>query len=190
MRTALILSLLACASLSLPIWQLSSTLAWRPAAASVRTTWKLARVASKPNSYHSVWQRPRTFLHHCWTECPKKERCAILLSSAFLNLLLLTALIQGCASTEAGLQREQHIYDVSTNAVAHLQAIAHALPAPVATPMETILAIASAGLGIWNVHTHKTLKSLKNTNGAGQNCPQVSGGPPKAVQAGTPVTPA
>ena len=138
----------------------------------------------------ALWHRPRTFLHHCWTECPKKERCAILLSSAFLNLLLLTALIQGCASTEAGLQREQHIYDVSTNAVAHLQAIAHALPAPVATPMETILAIASAGLGIWNVHTHKTLKSLKNTNGAGQNCPQVSGGPPKAVQAGTPVTPA
>ena len=46
MRTALILSLLACASLSLPIWQLSRTLAWRPTAASVRTTWKLLPEAS------------------------------------------------------------------------------------------------------------------------------------------------
>jgi len=41
MRTALSLSLFACASLSLPIWQLSKTLAWRWMAARVRTTWKL-----------------------------------------------------------------------------------------------------------------------------------------------------
>ena len=68
----------------------------------------------------ALWHRPRTFLHHCWTECPKKERCAILLSSAFLNLLLLTALIQGCASTEAGLQREQHIYGCTAQFVGEL----------------------------------------------------------------------
>ena len=46
MRTALSLSLFACASLSLPIWQLSRTLAGRPAAASERTTWKLLPEAS------------------------------------------------------------------------------------------------------------------------------------------------
>src|SRR6266487_2723918 len=46
MRTALILSLLACASLSLPIWQLSRTSALRSMAARLRTTWKLLPEAS------------------------------------------------------------------------------------------------------------------------------------------------
>src|ERR1700689_983079 len=49
MRTALSLSLLAWASLSLPIWQLSSTRAWRPMARRVRTTWKLLPEASRTN---------------------------------------------------------------------------------------------------------------------------------------------
>ena len=69
MRTALILSLLACASLSWPKWRLSSTRAWRPMAASERTIWKLLPEASSSTRSSAVvcfWAQDRRRVIGTW----------------------------------------------------------------------------------------------------------------------------
>ena len=82
--------------------------------------------------------------------------------SAFLGLLFIAALHCGCATTRAGLTREQGIYTVSTNIVSGVQSFVPFLPAPVATPVEVLLGVASAALGAWNLHQQKSIKALRN----------------------------
>ena len=63
------------------------------------------------------WSHLTRFLRHCFTECPLHMRCSILVMSAFLNLLFITAIITSCSNTETGIAREQAIYTVSTSAL-------------------------------------------------------------------------
>jgi hypothetical protein len=90
-----------------------------------------------------------------------------------LILLLLVAVLaaicfaSGCATTEAGIQREERIYALATNVVAHAQQIAPSLPAPANTIAEAVLGAITLGLGAWNALQHKQIKKLKNgANGA------------------------
>jgi hypothetical protein len=49
---------------------------------------------------------------------------------AFFALLLAVALASRCATTPAGIVREERIYGLATNVVAHAQQIAPADPQP------------------------------------------------------------
>jgi hypothetical protein len=102
------------------------------------------------------------FLKHCLSDCPKSLKCGTLFASALLNLLLLSALLSGCATTKKGITEEQKVYSVATNVVAKVQAITPYLPAPIGTPVELALGAVSALLAGWNVHQQRTLKSLKS----------------------------
>ena len=106
-----------------------------------------------------------TFVSACFRECPFRHRCAIMAMSALLGLMFIVALHTGCASTSAGLNREQGIYRASTNVISGVQSLVPFMPAPVATPVEVILGIASAALGAWNLHQQKSIKALKNGSG-------------------------
>ena len=89
--------------------------------------------------------------------------------------LAMLTLPTGCASTSAGLAREQAVYRAGTNVVAQAESLLPFVPAPVATPVEVVLGLISAGLGAWNLHQQKSIKKLKNGgangNGNGKAAP-------------------
>jgi len=91
--------------------------------------------------------------------------------SILLGLMFLALLHMGCASTPAGFSREQGIYRASTNIVSGVQSLVPFMPAPVATPVEVLLGIASAALGAWNLHQQKSIKALKNGSGKSPPAP-------------------
>ena len=109
-----------------------------------------------------MFPKIKTFLSGCIRDCPFRVRCAIMAMSVLLAAMVLCTIHTGCASTQAGLSREQGIYRVSTNVVSGVQQIVPYLPAPVATPAEILLGAISAGLGAWNLHQQRALKKLKN----------------------------
>jgi hypothetical protein len=80
------------------------------------------------------------------------------------SILLLTAgslVLCSCAHTEKGLAREQLAYNVTSNAVAYLQPVAAAAPAPINTLLEGLLASGGALLALWASHIHRSVAELK-----------------------------
>ena len=82
---------------------------------------------------------------------------------AMVGALVLTS----CATSPAGIARENHIYDYATNIVAGIHAIAPALPQPVGGALEGLLALASAGLALWSTHLHRAVSALRNQSQVG-----------------------
>ena len=101
-------------------------------------------------------------LSSIWRETPRRLRVQIVLIGFVASLLALVCLASGCATTAAGLAREERIYGIATNVVAHAQQIAPALPAPINTVTEAVLAVLTAGLGAWNTIQHREIAKLKN----------------------------
>ena len=71
-----------------------------------------------------------------------------------------------CASTPAGLAREEKAYNATSNTVAFLQPIAAAAPAPFNTFLEGVLAAGGALLAFWASHLHRSVAELKIGNGS------------------------
>ena len=91
----------------------------------------------------------------------------ILLACSFALLVLAGSLaLSSCASTPAGLAREQTAYNVTSNAVAFVQPIAQSAPAPFNTLLEGVLAAGGALLALWASHLHRFVAELKNGNGS------------------------
>ena len=63
-------------------------------------------------------------------QTPRGIRVQILLIAFVACLLALACLASGCATTTAGLAREEPIYGIATNVVAHAQQIAPSLLTP------------------------------------------------------------
>ena len=86
---------------------------------------------------------------------------------AMVGALVLTS----CATSPAGIARENHIYDYATNIVAGIHAIAPALPQPVGGALEGLLALASAGLALWSTHLHRQVSALRGQSQVGSEPP-------------------
>jgi hypothetical protein len=91
---------------------------------------------------------------------------ALVILALLAIVLALVCLAVGCSTTQSGLDREQHLYSIATNAVAAVEKrVVPALPPPVASIAEPLLALAAAGLAAWNTWQHKQIRGLQN----GQN---------------------
>ena len=106
------------------------------------------------------------FIRNCWMECPKHEKCSLLIISALLNFAFALLLLHGCAATSQGVAREQKLYAAGTNVVGIAQQIAPFLPGPISAPLGAILGGVSAALAAWNVHQQRTLSALKKQSTA------------------------
>ena len=83
----------------------------------------------------------------------------------FLAVMVPSLAVGGCASTQAGLNREQKIYQVATNVVGIGQQVAPSLRQPLSSAVEFALGIATAALTAWNTHQQLAIRKLKNGNG-------------------------
>ena len=91
-----------------------------------------------------------------------------------LSIALVTVgalVLTSCATSPAGIARENHIYDYATNIVASIHAIAPALPQPVGGALEGLLALASAGLALWSTHLHRQVSALRGQSQVGSEPP-------------------
>jgi hypothetical protein len=80
-------------------------------------------------------------------------------------ILLLTAgslALSSCASTPEGVNREQHLYLATSNALVSLNTVAPALPQPVGGLVEGCLAIGGALMAVWASHLHRSVRTLQN----------------------------
>ena len=132
-----------------------------------------------------------TFARACYGDTLPATRHSLAASAIFLACIGLVSLSPSCATTPQGISREQVLYRVSTNAVGTITQILPFVPAPVATPVEILLGVASAALGAWNLHQQKTLRTLKNGFAAnGKNGPGNGGPAPLTAPAGCNAAPA
>jgi hypothetical protein len=72
-----------------------------------------------------------------------------------------------CAHTKEGLQREQRIYEGTSNAITVLQPVAQAAPAPINAILGSIFAGLSGLLAVWATHIQRSVKELQKPNGNG-----------------------
>jgi hypothetical protein len=98
---------------------------------------------------------------------------ALVIIALLAVVLALICLAAGCSTTQRGLEREQHLYSMGTNAVAVLERVVPVLPAPVNSIAEPLLALATAGLAAWNTWQHRQIRTLQN----GQNGKSVAVAP-------------
>ena len=112
-----------------------------------------------------------------WTESPRRLRVAVIFMACLSLGLLWLCMLPGCATTSAGIAREQAVYSTATNVVAKLTAAAPAIPAPYGTLATDILFVVSGLLAVWNTWQHKAITSLQN-------------GQAQAAAAATPAAPA
>ena len=92
-----------------------------------------------------------------------------------LSIGLVTAgalALSSCATSPSGVARELSVYSFATNAVATLKSVAPALPQPVGGALEGFLALASAGLALWQTHLHRAVSALRNQAADGSTPPQ------------------
>jgi hypothetical protein len=85
--------------------------------------------------------------------------------------------LSSCATSPAGLQREQSLFTVATNVVYAAQQVAPAVPPPERALIELLLGVATAGLAAWNTHLHRRLGQL-NGNGSALAPPPPPATPP------------
>ena len=115
--------------------------------------------------------------HNVW-----RQKRAYLIASAFTAVVVAGSLsLTSCAHTEAGLQREQAVYLVTSNAHQTLQQLVPYAPPPTNSILEGVLAAGGAVLALWATHLHRSLNDLRNggpqaTNGQG---PVPAGAKPK-----------
>jgi hypothetical protein len=107
-----------------------------------------------------------------------RARLSIAACAACLLSLVVFLPLSGCASTPAGLDREQALYQAGTNVVTTIHEIVPYLPAPAGTAVEGMLALATAALAAWNTHQHLQIRTLKNGNGNGTTVKSPTTGPP------------
>ena len=99
-------------------------------------------------------------------DTPPAIRTVTLIGLVFVILMFALCLTQGCASTPAGLSREQGLYRAATNTVASLTQFVPYVPAPLNSAAEVLLAATSAALTAWNANQHRRIKQLEaKTNG-------------------------
>ena len=84
----------------------------------------------------------------------------IFITAAGAGLLALSS----CATTPAGLQREQSVFNVATNIVHAAEQVAPAIPPPERALVELLLGVATAGLAAWNTHLHRRLGQLNRSS--------------------------
>jgi hypothetical protein len=104
-----------------------------------------------------------------WWDAPRMLRRAALLALLVLLMVALVILAGGCASSPAGLAREEAIYGWATNTVGQARQIVPYLPAPASNAVEVGLGIAAALLAAWNAAQHRAIQQLRNGNGANAN---------------------
>ena len=104
---------------------------------------------------------------------PTAVGVSLCIGLAMVGALVLTS----CATSPAGIARENHIYDYATNIVAGIHAIAPALPQPVGGALEGLLALASAGLALWSTHLHRQVSALRDQSQGGSEPPRLSACP-------------
>lgn len=120
-------------------------------------------------------------LARCYHDTSRDTRRAIAACLAYLLVVVITLFLISCASTPAGLHREQVIYSAGTNLVGYVQQLVPYTPAPVQLPIEALLACATAVLGAWNLHQQVAIRKLKNGNGGTKPLAQAaSPSPPTA----------
>lgn len=74
-------------------------------------------------------------------------------------LLLLT----GCASSPAGIRREQALFQAATNTVSVIDRyVVPVTPQPYRGAAELAVGLIGAGLAAWNLHQQKAIKALQN----------------------------
>ena len=106
--------------------------------------------------------------HNVW-----RQKRAYLIASAFTAVVVAGSLsLTSCAHTQAGLQREQAVYLVASNAHQTLQPLVPYAPPPANSILEGVLAAGGALLALWATHLHRSLNDLRNggpqaTNGQG-----------------------
>ncbi len=72
--------------------------------------------------------------------------------------------LSSCATSPAGLAREEGAIHSLSNAAVALRQGAVYLPQPAGGIVEALLAAATAGLAAWSAHLHNSVKTLKNGN--------------------------
>ena len=88
---------------------------------------------------------------------------AIIGACAFI--LLVTAglrVLTSCATTPAGIAREEQLYRVTTNAVGGIGSLAPYTAPPVSTLLEGVTAVGGALLAVWASHLHRSVRALEN----------------------------
>ena len=92
-----------------------------------------------------------------------RQKRVYVIASAFTAAVLAGSLcLTSCARTEAGLQREQGVYLVSSNAHQTLQQLVPYVPPPANSILEGVLAVGGALLALWATHLHRSLNDIRN----------------------------
>jgi hypothetical protein len=104
------------------------------------------------SSVRRSFTAPANFAVKCYRTLPRPFRLSLCAMLLFLVVAGALTSHTGCATTPAGLDREQALYRAGTNVVAQAQSILPFVPAPVASPLEIVLGLAGAALGAWNLH--------------------------------------
>ncbi len=120
--------------------------------------------------------------------CPHWTKVVGALSFITLALGGLLALSL-CATSEAGLKREEGLYLVLSNSLATARVVAPGVPPPTGTMVEGVLGVGGALLALWATHLQRSLRDLKTGNG-GSNGGGMVQSPPGAGPAATAAQPA
>ena len=92
-----------------------------------------------------------------------KPSLAYLAASLFIAAVVAGSLsLVSCATTEAGLQREQTLYLTTSNATHSLTQVLPYVPPPANSLLEGILAVGGALLALWATHLHRSLNEVRN----------------------------
>jgi hypothetical protein len=80
-------------------------------------------------------------------------------------LVMLAALLIGCAQTRSGILREQAVYQSGTNTLHFVTAdIAPLIPSPYSGLFTAVTGLVGAGLAAWNLSQQKRLAALEAQN--------------------------
>ena len=125
------------------------------------------QAAPPPMKQKNPAQKAMAFI---WAGSRVEVFCAAIAAPLIVCVFLSLPLLQGCATTPAGIAREEQAYNVATNVAAGVQAITPYLPAPVQFPTEMALAALAAVFTAWNTHQQKAISALR-TNGTAKAVP-------------------
>ena len=105
-----------------------------------------------------------------------RHKRAYLIASVFTAAVVAGSLcLTSCAHTEAGLQREQAVYLVSSNAHQTLQQLVPYVPPPANGILEGVLAVGGALLALWATHLHRSLNDIRNGGAQAKEGPGAGG---------------
>ena len=113
---------------------------------------------------------------------------------AFLAAILLglSALLSACAWSPERAQRQLTVNAGYSNAIVEITRAGQLAPPPANYLIETLGAIALAGLGVWSSYLHRQVVQVRNGNGSGAPplpAPDRSGPPPPLAPGPAPLPP-